>query len=223
MLNSSQLGYISFGSMFTVFMSRNMFTYVGINESNSDHPPPIRLTHHTCASQVCMFFTPNFVQMWHLLNTRAITSHHAQRHFDLGALSPVGGLIVYQMNSLQYRRGRWKCIFYGTTLNESLLNTMPTLLIGNWVDWAESSPPYVLWEVFSKTVYRYTRRLHNYGPKILLWTIQNSVYPTLLCLSAATPRVCNGSQRPNTEGWYKPSRNGLTPSNTASERSSSMK
>ncbi len=36
------------------------------------------------------------------------------------------------------------------------------------------------------------------GPKILLRTIQNSVYPAVLCHSAATPRVCNGNQRPKT-------------------------
>ncbi len=50
--------------------------------------------------------------------------------------------------------------------------------------------------------YEYSKATVFHRPKILLWTIQNSVYPALLYLSAATPRVCNGSQRPNTEGWY---------------------
>ncbi len=35
-------------------------------------------------------------------------------------------------------------------------------------------------------------------------TIQNSVYPTVLCHIAATPRVRNGSQCPNTDRWNKP-------------------
>ncbi len=46
----------------------------------------------------------------------------------------------------------------------------------------------------------YSKAITFHGPKIRLWTIQNSVYPALVCLSAATPRVCYGSQRPNTEG-----------------------
>ncbi len=59
------------------------------------------------------------------------------------------------------------------------------------------------------------------GPQIILLIIQNSVYPAVLCHSAATSRVCNGSRRPNTEGWYKPTGEGSTPRNTASERPSS--
>ncbi len=42
------------------------------------------------------------------------------------------------------------------------------------------------------------------GPKILQWTIKDSVHPTLLCFSAASSRVCNGGQHPNTEGGYEP-------------------
>ncbi len=59
------------------------------------------------------------------------------------------------------------------------------------------------------------------GPKILLWTIKDSVYSTLQCLSGAPSRVCNGSQRSYTEGGYKPTWEGPTPCNTSSERSSS--
>ncbi len=55
----------------------------------------------------------------------------------------------------------------------------------------------------------------------ILWTMQDNVYPALLCLSAASSRVCNRGQRPNTEGGYKPTWEGPTPCNTASERSSS--
>ncbi len=37
------------------------------------------------------------------------------------------------------------------------------------------------------------RNLAFHGPNILLRTIQNSVYPTVLSYSVATHRVCNGS------------------------------
>ncbi len=67
----------------------------------------------------------------------------------------------------------------------------------------------------------YSKVIAVHGPNILLWTIQNSVYPNLLCLSAATPRMCNGRQRLNIRGWYKPTGEGPTPCSTASERSSS--
>ncbi len=67
----------------------------------------------------------------------------------------------------------------------------------------------------------YSKAFDVLGPKILLWTIKDSVYPTLLCLSAASSRVCNEGQRPNTEGWYKPTWEGPAPCNTASETSSS--
>ncbi len=46
----------------------------------------------------------------------------------------------------------------------------------------------------------YSKASVFHGPKIVLRTIQNSVHPSVLCHSAATPGVCNGSQRPNTEG-----------------------
>ncbi len=46
----------------------------------------------------------------------------------------------------------------------------------------------------------YSNAIAFHGPKILLRTIHNSVYPTVLCDNAATPRVCFKSQRPNIEG-----------------------
>ncbi len=66
----------------------------------------------------------------------------------------------------------------------------------------------------------YSKAFAVHGPKIHLWTIQDSVHPTLLCLSVASSRVCNWGQRPNTEGEYKPIGEDPTPCNTASERSS---
>ncbi len=59
----------------------------------------------------------------------------------------------------------------------------------------------------------YSKAFAVHGPKILLWTIQNSVYPALLCLSAASSRVCIGGQLPNTEGGYEPTWEGTTPLN----------
>ncbi len=50
----------------------------------------------------------------------------------------------------------------------------------------------------------YSKAFAVFGPKILLYTINDSVYPALLCLSAVTSRVCSGGQRSNTEGEYKP-------------------
>ncbi len=38
----------------------------------------------------------------------------------------------------------------------------------------------------------YSNAIVVHGLKILLWTMQTSVYPALLCLSAATPTECNG-------------------------------
>ncbi len=38
----------------------------------------------------------------------------------------------------------------------------------------------------------YSKAFAVLGPKILLLTIKDSVYPALLCLSAASSRVCNG-------------------------------
>ncbi len=46
-------------------------------------------------------------------------------------------------------------------------------------------------------------------------------HPTLLCLSAASSRVCNGGQRPYTEGGNKPTWESPAPCSTASARSSS--
>ncbi len=67
----------------------------------------------------------------------------------------------------------------------------------------------------------YSKAITVHGPKLLLVTIQKNVYFALQCLSAATSRVYNRSQRPTTEDWYKPAGEVLTPCNTASERSSS--
>ncbi len=50
----------------------------------------------------------------------------------------------------------------------------------------------------------YSKVFAVHGPKILLCTVKDSVHPTLLRLSVASSRVCNGGQRPNTEGGYKP-------------------
>ncbi len=67
----------------------------------------------------------------------------------------------------------------------------------------------------------YSKAFAVLDPKILLWNIQDSVYPALLCLNAASSRICSGGQLPNSEGGYKPTWEGPTPCNTASERSSS--
>ncbi len=42
----------------------------------------------------------------------------------------------------------------------------------------------------------YSKTIDFHGPMILLPTIQNSVYPAVLCHTAITPEVCNGSQTP---------------------------
>ncbi len=46
---------------------------------------------------------------------------------------------------------------------------------------------------------QYSKAIAFHGPNILLRTIQNSAYPAVLCLSAASSRVCNGGQRPYTD------------------------
>ncbi len=48
-----------------------------------------------------------------------------------------------------------------------------------------------------------------------------SHYPTVLCYSAATSWVWNGSQLPNPERWYLPTGEGPTPCTTVSKRPSS--
>ncbi len=61
----------------------------------------------------------------------------------------------------------------------------------------------------------------GFGPNILRWTVNDSVYPALMCLSAASSRVRNGGQHSYTEGGYKPTWEGPTPCKMISKRSSS--